>query len=77
MPTAFREGGLRIIIYLDDHPPPHVHVIGDGEAKIALLNGVPKLIWQRGFKQADVKRAMNMIEVQYQELMQMWDSIHG
>ncbi|MFC3440584.1 DUF4160 domain-containing protein [Sphingobium rhizovicinum] len=26
-----------MVIYTDDHPPPHVHVFGGGETKIALL----------------------------------------
>lgn len=34
MVTVHREAGLRFIIFVDDHPPPHVHVVGDGKAKI-------------------------------------------
>src|SRR5271165_5298069 len=30
MPTILRLGGLRIVIYPNDHPPAHVHVIGRG-----------------------------------------------
>ncbi|MDP3314751.1 MAG: DUF4160 domain-containing protein, partial [Devosia sp.] len=26
-----RAYGLRVVIYQFDHPPPHVHVAGDGE----------------------------------------------
>ena len=37
MPTSLCFGGLRVVIYTNDHPPPDVHVIGVGtEAKIAL-----------------------------------------
>jgi hypothetical protein len=33
MPTVLRRGRLRIVIYLADHRPAHVHAIGpDGEA---------------------------------------------
>ena len=28
MPTVLRLGGLRVVIYPNDHSPPHVHVIG-------------------------------------------------
>lgn len=77
MPVAFREGGLRYVIYLNDHPPPHVHIIGDGEAKVALLDGEARLIWQRGFKQADLKRALTVISDHYQLLLLTWESIHG
>src|SRR5690348_10264802 len=37
MPTILRFRGLRVVIYFNDHHPPHVHVIGPGrEARIAL-----------------------------------------
>ena len=39
MPVIHREVGLRFIIYVDDHAPPHVHVEGKGgSAKIAIEN---------------------------------------
>jgi hypothetical protein len=73
----YREGGLRFVVYPEYHPPPHVHIIGDGEAKIALLNGEARLIWQRGFKQADVNRALNVVTAQYAMMLEFWESIHG
>ena len=36
MPTVLRIGGLRVVIYPNDHRPAHVHVIGDGEAVFIL-----------------------------------------
>ena len=37
MPTISRFFGILIQMYLDDHPPPHFHVIyGEFEAKIAV-----------------------------------------
>ncbi|HET9638911.1 MAG TPA: DUF4160 domain-containing protein [Allosphingosinicella sp.] len=36
MVTIFRESELRFVIFIDDHAPPHVHVLGDGIAKIEL-----------------------------------------
>ena len=46
MPVVFRAHGLRFIIYVDDHRPPHIHVDGRGVAKIALEPNV-ELIWDR------------------------------
>ena len=37
MVTVFRAYGLRVIIFVDDHLPAHVHVFGDGQAKISLV----------------------------------------
>jgi uncharacterized protein DUF4160 len=38
MPTVLRIGGLRVTIYPNDHPPPHVHVIGARGEAVFLLN---------------------------------------
>jgi hypothetical protein len=31
MPTVLRVGGLRVVIYPNDHPPAHVHVLGPAQ----------------------------------------------
>jgi hypothetical protein len=36
MVTVLRAEGLRAVIFVDDHHPAHVHVFGDGQAKINL-----------------------------------------
>ena len=43
MATVLRVHGLRVVIFVNDHLPAHVHVFGDGEAKIDLCgaDGVP------------------------------------
>src|SRR5580700_5881061 len=38
MPTVLRIGGLRVVIYPNDHPPPHVHVIGAKGEAVLMLN---------------------------------------
>ena len=55
MLTVLRASGLEFAIYVDDHPPPHVHVYGDGKAKIALVgrDGRPELLRASGFKGND------------------------
>ena len=37
MIVVHRAGGFRFVIYTSDHEPAHVHVIGDGHAKINLV----------------------------------------
>lgn len=79
MITVLRAYGLRVAIYTDDHPPPHVHVLGDGEAKIRLVgpDGQPVLMQVVGMKQADVAKALKVIAVEQAELLKVWRSIHG
>jgi hypothetical protein len=38
MVTILRSAGMRFVIYTDDHEPAHVHVYGDGEARINILD---------------------------------------
>lgn len=79
MVTVLRSGGLRVVIYLDDHEPAHVHVLGDGEAKIDLgtASGTAALVWSRGFSNADLRRAFRLVRTHREELIERWRSIHG
>jgi len=50
MVTVYRAHGLRVVIFVDDHEPAHVHVFGDGEAKVNFMGaaGVPELLSATG-----------------------------
>lgn len=39
MPTVLRFGAFRVVVYPNDHRPPHVHVIGDGHEAVFNLDG--------------------------------------
>jgi len=79
MVTIFRADGLRFVIFVDDHEPAHVHVFGDGEAKINLLglSGEPELIWADGMKRGDIRKAMRIVEEQQDAFLESWSNIHG
>ena len=79
MVTIFRAHGLRIVIFSDDHEPAHVHVFGDGHAKINLLgaNGQPELVWAEGMKRNEVRRAMEIVTEQQAVFLAWWRKIHG
>ena len=54
MVTVYRAHGLRIVILVDDHEPAHVHVFGDGEAKINLAgDGGPEFMFAIGMARAE------------------------
>ncbi len=76
MPVVFRERGLNFVVYVDDHPPPHVHVIGDGVAKIDLEPAVA-LVHCRGLSKADVRRALDVVESHRPAMLEAWKRIHG
>ncbi len=79
MITILRVSGLRFIIFANGHEPAHVHVFGDGEAKINLLGlqGQPVLVWADGMKRSDVRRAMRAAQEWQDVLIARWNEIHG
>ena len=79
MITVLRDGALRIVIFVDDHEPAHVHVFGDGEAKVNLAGnqGVPELVWAVGMKRSELRRAMAVVTANRDTLLVRWRDIHG
>ena len=79
MVTIYRAHGLRIVIFTDDHEPAHVHVFGDGHAKINLIgpDGGPELIWAEGMKRNEVRCAMDVVIERHADFQARWREIHG
>jgi hypothetical protein len=79
MVTIFRAHGLRIVIFTDDHEPAHVHVFGDGHARINLIGpgGGPELVWAEDMKRGDVRRAMQIVTEERDAFLTRWNEIHG
>jgi Domain of unknown function (DUF4160) len=77
MPTIFREDGFRIVIFTDDHMPPHVHIFKSGaEVKIELIE--PKIIKVEGkISSKDVVRAYDLVVDRQLEFLEKWEEIHG
>jgi len=63
----------------DDHLPAHIHVFGDGHAKINLtgVDGLPALVWVEGMTRSEVRRAMRIATEQQVLLLAEWERIHG
>ena len=78
MVTVLRAYGLRVVIFSNDHLPAHVHVFGDGQAKINLLGaeGTPELIWADAMSRGEVRRAMRIVTEQQAFLLARWKEIH-
>jgi hypothetical protein len=80
MPTVVRFGKLRIAIYLNDHGPAHVHVMGaGGEAKINLCarGRKPRLVVNNGLTRADLAVALRVVNARGSFLRRKWKEIHG
>jgi len=78
MVTVLRAQGLRVVIFLNDHHPAHVHVFGDGEAKINLSgpDGAPELVWADNMSRGEVRRAMRLVAEQQTMLLARWREFH-
>ncbi|WP_380782277.1 DUF4160 domain-containing protein [Sphingomonas sp. R86520] len=67
------------MIFLDDHAPAHVHVLGDGEAKIEIGGdgGVPRMIYAERLSGAMQRRALAAVAENRTMLLMRWVEIHG
>ena len=79
MVTVLRAEGLRVVIFTNDHEPAHVHVLGDGEAKVNLrgCTGVPELVWATGMTRSEARRVMRVVAENQGLLLAWWERIHG
>ena len=76
MPTVLRVDGLRCVIYPNDHPPAHVHVIGPGWVVVIDLLGleVREVI---GCSEPEARRALRLVADRQMARMEAWRRIHG
>lgn len=80
MPTVLRLGGLRVVIYPNDHRPAHVHVKGaEGEAVFILHcpEGPPELRESYGFRLTDLSGMESALNDNLVVLCAQWSKIHG
>lgn len=80
MATVGRIGGLRVVIYPNDHRPPHVHVIGKACEAVFKLNcpkGPPELRENYGFLPKELGRIKAALENDIENLCTAWRKIHG
>lgn len=76
MPTIVRQDGFRIMIFPNDHLPPHVHVFkSDAEVKIELVE--PKVFNVEGkIGNKDLAKALCLVIEHQVDLLEKWKEIH-
>lgn len=80
MPTLIRLGRLRIMMYANDHPPPHVHAIKAGaEARIAIGSEDERasLIANDGLSRRELAAALDAVDRNRTFLLERWRALHG
>jgi hypothetical protein len=80
MPTILRIGRLRIMMYVNDHPPPHVHAIKtDAEARIAIGSEDRRssLMSNDGLSRRELAVALEEVDRNRALLLMRWRELHG
>ena len=80
MATVDRIRGLRVVIYSNDHRPPHVHVIGAGKEAVFELHcvrGDVSLRENYGFSRKEISLIMEELTKRVGVLCQRWRELHG
>jgi hypothetical protein len=76
MPAVLRIGGLRVIVYPNDHPPVHVHVLGPGWVVVINLIG-PTVREVIDCNEPEARRVLRLSAAHRDELMEAWRRFHG
>jgi hypothetical protein len=76
VPVVLRIEGLRVVIYPNDHPPAHVHVLGPGWVVVINLAG-PELREAIGCDEREARRVLRLIAGRTVALMDAWRRFHG
>ena len=79
MATLFRAGSYRIVVFSNDHSPPHVHAVGEGHAKFELgaSAGDVRLTVVDGIPLRDLRRIAEAMATQHAECLVARERIHG
>jgi len=75
MPTVLREDGFEVMIYTDDHEPPHVHVFYGGVMVIINLRDFSARK-AKNMKISDVRRARKIVANHQEFLLGKWKEFH-
>jgi hypothetical protein len=78
VPTVLTVRNIRVAIYSNDHPPPHVHAVRrDGARATFGLNGPVVLPGQAGFRAADIAEVGRAVAAELPAVCAKWRAIHG
>ncbi len=79
MPTIIFQNGFRIMIYPNDHPPPHVHAFKSGQSVINLGDDrtKPFVRENRGMSVRDERLALKLVAENREILWEKWSEMYG
>ncbi|WP_133598159.1 DUF4160 domain-containing protein [Tepidicella xavieri] len=75
--SSIRVNHLRLVVYPNDHPPPHAHVLGPGWELRIELSRPPALMTVSGkAKTGDIAVALMAVSDHLGTLRQRWRDLH-
>jgi hypothetical protein len=80
MPRVLTQGGFRVMIFLNDHAPAHVHVFDADGQVIINLGGEdegPSVRENREMRIRNARRALRLVEDHQVVLLAEWRRWHG
>jgi hypothetical protein len=80
MPTVLKWGKTRVVIYLNDHPPGHVHILAPDRYATFWLHcpeGPPELEGAHGYRLAEINAVADRLTRALSDLCMQWENIHG
>lgn len=80
MPTIHNEAGFQFRVFINDHEPPHVHVVKQAKTVLIELGDSdtrPRIKRNYGMKLVDVKQALRIVAEQQETFLEHWRKHHG
>jgi hypothetical protein len=77
--VVHRAHGFRFVIYTLDHEPAHIHITGNGQAKIKLRgpDGEPEVVYSIGIRRSALRRLVAEVVERQDTFFREWERIHG
>jgi Domain of unknown function (DUF4160) len=76
--ASIKAGSLRLVVYSDDHPPPHAHVLGPGwEIRVELASPPSLMTIAGAAKKQDARNALMAVNLHLEDLKALWSTSHG
>jgi Domain of unknown function (DUF4160) len=79
MPTIANENGMKIVVWSNDHQPPHVHVFGK-DWEVRVLIGAEAVLYSVDTGNPyskQVSRAVELVGRHLEACNSKWREIHG
>lgn len=75
-PTILRQDGYQVMIFANDHLPPHVHVRRAGSVARIRLDPV-EVLHNQGYNVRELGQIMAIVSQHQAALLLAWKEIHG